>query len=290
MHYYQFNIGDYIKNTLHLSVEEDLAYRRLLDFYYDSEQPIPNDIPWVSRRLRMGSDIIQSVLNEFFVLTEKGYSNHRADLEIESYHEYMAKQKANGMKGGRPKKTQTKPTANPSQTQNNPKQEPLTTNQEPRTNIKEGCDAVLFIDSDMRFPHDIISIMLSREVPIVGVNATTRRKPVTPTAKMLRKYMDGETIVHEWSNIDSRGKEGIEEVTAVGFGAVMIRREVFEKTGRPWFDAGWGASGVCGEDVYFCVKAGSEGFQTYVDHELSMHIRHIGTYEYGWKDFEQLEE
>jgi len=138
MHYYQFNIGDYIKNTLHLSIEEDLAYRRLLDFYYDSEQPIPNDIPWVSRRLRMGSDIIQSVLNEFFVLTEKGYSNHRADLEIESYHEYMAKQKANGMKGGRPKKTQPKPTANPSQTQNNPKQEPLTTNQEPITNIKEG--------------------------------------------------------------------------------------------------------------------------------------------------------
>jgi hypothetical protein len=96
--------------------------------------------------------------------------------------------------------------------------------------------------------------------------------------------------VHHWSNVDSRGKEGIEEVTAVGFGAVMIRREVFEKTGRPWFDAGWGANGVCGEDVYFCVKAGSEGFQTYVDHELSMHIRHIGTYEYGWKDFEQLEE
>jgi uncharacterized protein YdaU (DUF1376 family) len=138
MHYYQFNIGDYIKNTLHLSIEEDLAYRRLLDFYYDSEQPIPNDIPWVSRRLRMSSDVIESVLNEFFVLTENGYTNHRADLEIASYHEYMAKQKANGMKGGRPKKTQTKPTANPDETQNNPKQEPLTINQEPRNNIKEG--------------------------------------------------------------------------------------------------------------------------------------------------------
>jgi uncharacterized protein YdaU (DUF1376 family) len=127
MHYYQFNIGDYIKNTLHLSVEEDIAYRRLLDFYYDSEQPIPTDIPKVSRRLRMGSDVIQSVLNEFFELTENGYRNHRADLEIASYQEYMAKQKVNGSKGGRPKKTQQEPTANPSQTQNNPKQEPLTT-------------------------------------------------------------------------------------------------------------------------------------------------------------------
>jgi len=131
MHYFQFNIGDYIKNTIHLSLLEDLAYRRLLDHYYDSEKPIPNDIPMVSRKMRLDSDVIQSVLNEFFVLTPDGYRNHRADLEIASYHEYMAKQKANGSKGGRPKKTQTKPIANPSETQNNPKQQPLTTNHKP---------------------------------------------------------------------------------------------------------------------------------------------------------------
>ena len=131
MHYFQFNIGDYIKNTIHLSLLEDLAYRRLLDHYYDSEKPIPNDIPLVSRKMRLESEVIQSVLNEFFTLTPEGYRNHRADLEIASYHEYMAKQKANGSKGGRPKKTQPKPTANPSQTQNNPKQEPLTTNHKP---------------------------------------------------------------------------------------------------------------------------------------------------------------
>ena len=131
MHYFQFNIGDYIKNTIHLSLMEDLAYRRLLDHYYDSEKPIPTDIPMVSRKMRLDADIIQTVLSEFFELTPEGYRNHRADLEIASYHEYMAKQKANGSKGGRPKKTQPKPTANPSQTQNNPKQEPLTTNHKP---------------------------------------------------------------------------------------------------------------------------------------------------------------
>jgi hypothetical protein len=46
----------------------------------------------------------------------------------------MAKQKANGSKGGRPKKTQTKPTANPDLTQNNLKQE--TTNINHKTIIK----------------------------------------------------------------------------------------------------------------------------------------------------------
>lgn len=144
MHYYQFNIGDYIKNTIHLSLMEDLAYRRLLDMYYDSEKPIPTDIPWVSRRLRMDTDVVQNVLNEFFELSSEGYKNHRADLEIASYHEYMAKQKANGSKGGRPKKTQTKPTANPDLTQNNPKQE--TTNINHKTIIKA--------QRGSRLPHD----------------------------------------------------------------------------------------------------------------------------------------
>ena len=150
--------------------------------------------------------------------------------------------------------------------------------------LKEGCDAVLFIDSDMRFPHDLITIMLSREVDIVGVNAVTRRRPSFPTAKLLVKSEDEKGIRHHWSNVDSRGKEGIEVVTAVGFGAVLIRKKVFETLTAPWFDAGWGPTGVVGEDVFFCVKAGDAGIDTYVDHELSMHIKHVGIHEYSWDD------
>jgi uncharacterized protein YdaU (DUF1376 family) len=131
MHYYQFHIGDYISHTIHLSLEEDLAYRRLLDMYYDTEQPIPNNIPLVSRRLRLGSDVVQSVLDEFFILSDDGYKNHRADLEIREYHAFIDKQRSNGKLGGRPKKTQRKPTANPSQSQKKPNQQPLTTNQQP---------------------------------------------------------------------------------------------------------------------------------------------------------------
>jgi len=41
MHFYDFNIGDYAKKTQHLTNEEDLAYRRALDMYYDTEKPLP---------------------------------------------------------------------------------------------------------------------------------------------------------------------------------------------------------------------------------------------------------
>lgn len=136
MHYYDFHIGDYRSATSHLSNEEDLAYRRLLDMYYDTEQPISLDIQWVSRRLRLGSDVVQTVLNDMFEHTDNGYKNKRADEEIQAYHSFLLKQKLNGKKGGRPKKTQAKPTAIPTETQDEPKKS-LTSNHKPETNTKD---------------------------------------------------------------------------------------------------------------------------------------------------------
>ena len=84
MHYYQFNIGDYQSHTAHLSETEDLIYRRLLDWYYLHESPIPLDNEQVARQIRMRShsDCIASVLHEYFEQTENGWIHHRADREI----------------------------------------------------------------------------------------------------------------------------------------------------------------------------------------------------------------
>ena len=148
MHYYNFNIGDYMKHTLHLTPEEDLAYRRILDMYYDTESAIPSNIPLVSRRLRMDSKIVESVLNEFFDLTEEGYKNYRADGEIADYHKFLEKQKANGRLGGRPKKGK-KPIGNPAITQAEPK---ITLNNKQQTtnnkqiNTPEGVSIDLWND------------------------------------------------------------------------------------------------------------------------------------------------
>lgn len=84
MHYYQFNIGDYKSHTEHLSDTEDLIFRRLLDWYYLHETPIPLDLTEVSRQIRMRShtESIAVVLQEFFDRTENGWINHRANAEI----------------------------------------------------------------------------------------------------------------------------------------------------------------------------------------------------------------
>ena len=138
MQYYQFHIGDYTTATVHLNHLEDLAYRRLLDLYYMTEEPIPTDIPLLSRRLRMDAEPIEIILNEFFEYTEEGWKNSRCDTNITEFHDYIDKQKANGKKGGRPRKnpskTSGKPTANPSLTHGKPTvKPPITHNPEPIT-------------------------------------------------------------------------------------------------------------------------------------------------------------
>lgn len=41
MNFYEHHLGDYMRDTAHLSMIEDAAYRRLLDAYYIREAPLP---------------------------------------------------------------------------------------------------------------------------------------------------------------------------------------------------------------------------------------------------------
>ena len=63
---------------------EDLTYRRLLDWYYLHEKPIPLEINEVARQIRMRPhcDCITIVLQEYFERTADGWVHHRANAEI----------------------------------------------------------------------------------------------------------------------------------------------------------------------------------------------------------------
>ena len=107
MHYYQHNIGDYRRDTVHLSLLEHGVYRQLLDMYYLSESPIPKETQQVIRRLsaRTQDEInaVEIILNEFFELTEEGWNHKRCDQEISAYQHKSHISRENGKKGGRPK-------------------------------------------------------------------------------------------------------------------------------------------------------------------------------------------
>jgi uncharacterized protein YdaU (DUF1376 family) len=97
VNYYPFHIGDYLSATRHLSWEEDAAYRRLLDTYYTTEKPLPNDLRQVCRLVLATTETqreaVQTVLEEFFEATENGWINARADAEIATMREKQQKQR-----------------------------------------------------------------------------------------------------------------------------------------------------------------------------------------------------
>jgi uncharacterized protein YdaU (DUF1376 family) len=130
MHYYQFNIGDYVSHTRHLSPIEDIAYRRLLDAYYLQERPLNSGSAVVARQIGMREyeKEVALVLEEFFTLGPNGWTNGRADKEIKHFHSKIEQAsragKASAERRSNARSTDVQPTNN---------QEPITNNQEPDT-------------------------------------------------------------------------------------------------------------------------------------------------------------
>jgi len=137
MHYYQFNIGDYISHTRHLDLIEDAIYRRLLDAYYLQERPLNTGIASVARQInaRDYEPQVQIVLEEFFQLTDDGWINVRADKEIEHYHSKI-EQASKAGRASAEARLYKRSTDVPTGVQLTNNQEPITTKHKPLTKDK----------------------------------------------------------------------------------------------------------------------------------------------------------
>lgn len=146
MNYYERHLGDYARDTAHLSMIEHGAYGLLLDRYYATEKPIPADQVHRLARARSPEEVkaVDDVLKEFFTLVDGAWSHTRCDAEIAKKETKTKAAQANGRSGGRPKKhslgseniTQEKPTGFSLGFQNLTQQEPtekLTSHQSPVT-------------------------------------------------------------------------------------------------------------------------------------------------------------
>jgi hypothetical protein len=153
-----------------------------------------------------------------------------------------------------------------------------------KTAVEVKADYLLFVDADMRFPKDTLKILMSHNKDIIGVNATTRSEPVKPTAK---NFVVNEDQSVDWIPIYSNAKSGIEKADGIGCGVMLVNTRVFKAMEEPYFYFEQLPNNkLLGEDIYFCIKAKDAGFDTWVDHDLSKGIRHIGQYVYGWHNVE----
>ena len=122
---------------------EDLAYRRLLDFYFLHEQPIKHRDAARQIGMKEHEEDVLTVLNEFFLSTENGFVNPRADKEIKQYREFAEAGKRGAAKRwSKPphEEANSPPNATPIATNNH---KPITNNQ-----IKEKATSVAFVLPD----------------------------------------------------------------------------------------------------------------------------------------------
>jgi uncharacterized protein YdaU (DUF1376 family) len=164
MHYYQFNIGDYLSHTRHLTPIEDICYRRALDYYYLHEQPLTLDIKKLSRLLMLSDyhNELVSVVNEFFEQTEFGYINTRADKEIKQYQGFAEAGKRGAAKrwskdGNSPPNSPLNP---PLMLNNN--KEPLNNKQIKTSATKVACPTGV----SLNIWNDYLTLRRSKKLPI----------------------------------------------------------------------------------------------------------------------------
>lgn len=124
MNYYRLHIGDYLRDASHLSLLEHGVFTRLLQVYYTRETPIADSEKHrlIGARSEEERQAVDTVLAEFFTLTDAGWQQSRCDREIAAYQEKADRNREVGRLGGRPVKqknpeeTQTVSTPNPDET------------------------------------------------------------------------------------------------------------------------------------------------------------------------------
>ena len=95
MHYYTFNIGDYRRDTSHLSLLEHGIYRQLIDTYYLSEKPLNKDLGELMRShcVRSADEMqaLKNVLKDFFDETDEGYFHKGCDRQVKQFKDKSEK-------------------------------------------------------------------------------------------------------------------------------------------------------------------------------------------------------
>lgn len=145
VNHYPHHIGDYLKDTAHLSLLEHGCYRRMLDVYYSREKPFSDAgeaCKLIGARTAQERAAVNAVLSDYFSQEADGFHQKRCDEELKAYSAKATANRENGKKGGRPV-THNEPTKNPNgfdsltQKNLNQNQEPITKNQEPLTKGKD---------------------------------------------------------------------------------------------------------------------------------------------------------
>ena len=149
MYYYQHHIGDYRRDTAHLSLLEHGIYRQLLDLYYISEKPLDaNALRLICARSADEVEATKQILCEFFTLEDGVYFHKRCEDEINRFHSKSSKASASAKARWNKNKDLQDANALQTQSEGNANHKPLTNNHKPTTTIKPSREIALVVDNE----------------------------------------------------------------------------------------------------------------------------------------------
>lgn len=162
---------------------------------------------------------------------------------------------------------------------------------------------LLFLDSDQTFPPDIGYQLLQRDKAIISGLYFTKGPSQIP---QVYKYVGRKPnrLGEEIDNFESLSEtvfnfltshkvpltltsgiidsaDGLIEIDGCGAGCLLVRRDVFENMGYPYFRL---AKGI-GEDFFFCLKAKEHGYSLWAD--LDVICSHLDLRPVGQGEFQQ---
>lgn len=139
------------------------------------------------------------------------------------------------------------------------------------TAIQRGIDYILFLDDDHTFPSDTFMRLIGHKKDVVGCLCFRRQEPFGPCVFKWQTHPENGNLM-VWEMPEIIGK-GLQKVDAIGFGAVLVKTEVFKRLGpAPWFKFD-----EVGEDLFFCDLCARAGIDIWCDTDLvAPHINDDG--------------
>lgn len=123
MIYYPHHIGDFIRDTSRLSDSQCMAYLRLIWLYYESEEPLTDDVDALAFRIGSDRETVGMLLKCYFYANASRWHHRRIDDEIAAYRKKSeSASKSAKARWGNAKSMRT-------HSDSNANQEPITNNQ-----------------------------------------------------------------------------------------------------------------------------------------------------------------
>lgn len=139
--------------------------------------------------------------------------------------------------------------------------------------LAHGMDYLFMVDDDMICPDDLFEKLHRHDVDVVAALAFTRNYPHRAVLYSIQEGWDAmsrsDYFINHW--IDRYPENKLVECDAVGFGAVLIKMDVFKRLMPPYFMS---AASV-GEDILFCHKVKKAGARIFMDTSVKLgHLSH----------------